>query len=133
MRAPMFVFVGLPDKKEIDYVPDLQSRLNESLNNVVPGLSAVRKEHLFIVRHDNATIYAAVMMSETEMKDWTKMAKDFELTIDRSELSSTSLEARLAKIKKAFPKLYKEVHYDIARVTFDAMKGLSNLKIYAFL
>jgi len=129
----MFVFIGLPDKNEVDHFPDLQSRLNESLNNVVPGLSAVRKEHLFTVRHDNATIYAALMKTETEMKDWRKMAKDFELTIDRNELSSVSLDERLTKIRKAFPDLYKEVHYDIARATFDAMDGLSNLKTYAFL
>ncbi|ULQ57152.1 hypothetical protein KJS94_02935 [Flavihumibacter rivuli] len=133
MRVPIFVIAGLPNKNEVEHLPELQSKLNAALNKIVPGLTALRKEHLFTIRHDNATIYAALMKNEAEMKDWKKMAKDFELTIDMSGLNRKSLEARLNSIKRTFPTLYQDVHYNIARATFDVMEDLPNIKIYGFL
>lgn len=133
MRVPIFVFVGLPDKNEVDHLPELQLRLDKRLDKIVRGLTAAHKEHLLTVRHGNATVYAALMKSEAEMKDWTKMAKDFELTTDRNELSGAALGARLNNIKMAFPTLYKDVHYEIAKATFDVMEGLPNTHIYGFL
>ena len=130
MQTPLFILLGYSSNKEVEYLSILHDKLNERLKKIIPTLLIYRKYDLLTIRYENASIYISVIYAKEEMSSWIKLAQDFQIIIDLTELKDSLLEQRLNLKRNDFPNDYMEIHYILVRNIFELMRP--DLSVYGF-
>lgn len=130
MQTPLFILLGYSSNKEVEYLSILHDKLNERLKKIIPTLLIYRKYDLLTIRYENASIYISIIYAKEEMSSWIKLAQDFQISIDLTELNDSLLEQRLNLKRNDFPNDYMEIHYILVRNIFELMRP--DLSVYGF-
>jgi len=130
LQTPLFILLGYSSNKEVEYLSILHDKLNERLKKIIPTLLIYRKYDLLTIRYENASIYISIIYAKEEMSSWIKLAQDFQISIDLTELNDSLLEQRLNLKRNDFPNDYMEIHYILVRNIFELMRP--DLSVYGF-
>lgn len=132
MHTKVFVFIGLPNSKSAPTTDELQDKLQLELSTNGKALQFSKKDKLLTSRYNDVSYYVSVLNSKNELKDWLKMAKDFELSSDKSSLTEKTINDRYNKLRITKPTLYSETEYSIAMTIFNTLKQCTCLEIISF-
>ena len=132
MQSKLFLFVGVPDKNSDATLDKLEERLKAKVLPNGTVISFKRKDKLLSARLEDTSYYITVLSNNEDIKDYYKMAKDFELNYDKKPVNRQELINRYTILKSSSSNLYKDIHYNIALEIFDEMETLQNQVIYAF-
>jgi hypothetical protein len=132
MQTPMFVFAGLRESSSADDIQVLMNRLNQNFAEQKLVVKFTRKELLLIANFDDVQFYVSLFSKNKELRDWFKMAKDFELVADPNPIDDEGLSKRYEKKKIASPELYNDIHYLIGQIIFSEISKFDPVNIYLF-
>ena len=132
MQSKMFVFIGVPNSKSVPTTDELLDKLQLKLSNADKGLQFSKKDKLLISRFNDVSYYVSILNSKNELKDWLKMAKDFELSSDNSSLTTKAIAGRYDKLRITKPNLYSETDYAIAMTIYNTLDQFTGLDIISF-
>ena len=131
MQTRMFVFIGVPNLKSQATISEIEERLKFEFSTS-DKFEFTRKDKLLISQYNDVSYYISVLESKKELKDWTQMAKDFELSSDLTILTENSIDERYDKLRITKPGLYSETEYSIAMTIFKAIGRFDSLDIISF-
>ena len=132
MQTPMFVFAGLRDQRSFDDTAILLAGFNEEFAAQSIPINFTRDDELLTSEFGDAGFYIAFMKDKSELKDWLKLAKDFQLTAASNPINEDGLTKAIEQKKFLKPGLYSDQDYSIARTIFIEMDKFSPIKIYFF-
>lgn len=132
MQTKIFVFIGVPNSKPVPTTDELQGRLQFQFLTTDKSIQFTKKDKLLTSRCNDVSYYVSILDSKKELKDWLRMAKDFELSSDTTSLTEKTISDRYDKLRITKPNLYSENEYSIAETIFNAMKQFGQLDIISF-
>jgi len=133
MQSMIFMFIGLTDNNIESQLDMLQEGLNSVLvKNKILSQFNRSEEILLMSELDDVSFYVSLVNTETELEEWIQMAKDFELSIDLSEVNNQNLIKRYESLKKRLPALYSDIHYTLAKIIFEEMNTFPGIQVYSF-
>ncbi len=132
MQSKLFVLIGLPNEKSNADLAILQERLNRRFSEGNILFEFTRKEELLSARYEGVNFYVSILKSKNELPGWFEMAKNFELTVNRSEVNEEELSKRYNKSSTRLPNLYDSVHYTIGKEIFNEINSFTGVSIYSF-
>ena len=132
MQTKMFVFIGVPNSKSAPTIDELQDKLQLELSTNGKALQFSKKDKLLTSRYNDISYYISILTLKNELTDWLTMAKDFELSSDKSNLTEKTITDRYNKLRITKPTLYSETEYSIAITIFNTLRQFSGLEIISF-
>lgn len=108
----------------------LRSRIQHVLDTKGIELTVEQKDQLLLARFEGVSFYCSLLKDKSELKDWFRMAKDFELSVNKKPVKRADLQNQYAKIQSGDIR-YRETHFSIAWAIFDELDRLG-LETYAF-
>ena len=132
MQSKLFVIIGLPNEKSNADLTILHERLNKRFLEGDFLLEVTKKEELLSARYEGVNFYISILNSKNELPDWFEMAKNFELTVNKSEVNEEELSKRYCHSITRHPNLYEVVHYTIGKEIFTEINSFSGVSIYSF-
>lgn len=128
----MFVFIGVPKSLSAPTIDELQDKLQFELSTTDKTLQFSKSDRLLTARYNDISYYVSILTSKNELKDWLKMAKNFELSLDKSNLTDKTITDRYNKLRITKPTLYSETDYSIAMAIFNTLNQFTGLEIISF-
>ena len=95
-------------------------------------MSQWMKDKLLNARFENVSYYVSLIRDKNEIKDWTKMAKDFELDGNKQPVDEVEFLECNNRKKIKNPAFYSDQHYSIAETIFDSLNNFSEMEIYFY-
>lgn len=132
MQTPILVFAAYNKDGADESLFLLSKMLKDIFEKQNIDISFNKKDQLIDSRYDDVSFYISIFDNETEIKEWYQMAKNFELTLNKSPLEGDEFEQRILSKKLTNPNIYQNIHYSIGRLIYDQLTKLNLTKIYFF-
>ena len=132
MQSLMFVFIGLRKNRLNVNLSVFSETLEKSLEKKEINMQFIEKEKLLLGRFSEVSYYVSFLTNKDDLKDWYRMAKDFELKIEKEVITRDKLLKRYTALFQAKSNQYQRIHFIIGETIFEEMDKLPNLLIYSF-
>ena len=132
MQSLMFIFLGLRQDLPNLNIETFADGLREKLKGSKMPMVLTTKDNLITGHFEDASYYISFLDKANELKDWYKMAKDFELKVERKSVFKKDLLNRYESLIHSSANLYKREHFSIGLLIFEELEKLPNVEIYSF-